>query len=207
MNKNKKVNTRLNKIDYLISNNTINKSISLLLILAMLFFSFIPEVLAADLNSQKQNVSAEIKQNEQKVKELDAQTKNISNEALKIQNEIDSKENELNKLESEASDLTGDIESMEKQAGEIKAKQEKNKELLKKRLRAMYMNGNLSYMEMLLASNNVLDFVSSYHLVKEITKMDKTLITNAEQEKQKLDALSVELETKKKTIKEKEQKI
>lgn len=207
MNKNKKVNTRLNKIDYLISNNTINKSISLLLILAMLFFSFIPEVLAADLNSQKQNVSAEIKQNEQKVKELDAQTKNISNEALKIQNEIDSKENELNKLESEASDLTTDIESMEKQAGEIKTKQEKNKELLKKRLRAMYMNGNLSYMEMLLASNNVLDFVSSYHLVKEITKMDKTLITNAEQEKQKLDTLSVELETKKKTIKEKEQKI
>ena len=112
MNKNKKVNTRLNKIDYLISNNTINKSISLLLILAMLFFSFIPEVLAADLNSQKQNVSAEIKQNEQKVKELDAQTKNISNEALKIQNEIDSKENELNKLESEASDLTTDIERM-----------------------------------------------------------------------------------------------
>ena len=131
MKKNKKVNTRLNKIDYLISNNTINKSISLLLILVMLFFSFIPEVLAADLNSQKQNVSAEIKQNEQKVKELDAQTKNISNEALKIQNEIDSKENELNKLESEASDLTTDIESMEKQAGEIKTKQEKNKELLK----------------------------------------------------------------------------
>ena len=46
MKKNKKVNSRFNKIDYLISNNTINKSISLLLILAMLFFSFIPEVLA-----------------------------------------------------------------------------------------------------------------------------------------------------------------
>ena len=193
-----------NKI-YLISKHTINK----LFILLFLFVTVVNTgyVLASNLTSQKQGITAEINKQQTMVKELEEQQKNISQEALNIQNEINSKENEINNLEAEASELADEIEEMERKAEEFRTSQEKTKEILKKRLRALYMNGNLTYVEMMLQSENVIDFFTNYNMVKKIADIDSKLVSNAEQEKQKLEALASELETKKKRVEEKENQI
>ena len=65
------------------------------------------------------------------------------------------------------------------------------------------MNGDMQYLEILLSSVNVTDFVSNYNMLREITRLDKELVTELTDEKQKITLYSQELETKKKLIAEK----
>ena len=47
------------------------------------------------------------------------------------------------------------------------------------------MNGDMQYLEILLSSVNVTDFLSNYNMLREITRLDKELVTELTDEKKK----------------------
>lgn len=184
----------------------LNKNKRLIILIILILVMQIP-TLATTLTDKKNNVKNEIKIQEEKVKKLNERTQKISKEALAIESEINAKDIEINKLQAETIALENEISEKEEESKKIKEEQERNKELLKKRLKAIYKNGNVSYLEMLLTSSDILEMMSSYNMIKEITKVDQKLLSSAEQEKQKLQALAIELETKKESVKQKEKEI
>ena len=155
------------------------------------------------LTEQKKEVEQKIKEQENTKQVLHAQASNLSNEISKINNELTEKEEKLNNINIQIDNLQTERKNTEKLIEEKKKRHETATETFKKRLKSIYMNGDMQYLEILLSSVNVTDFVSNYNMLREITRLDKELVTELTDEKQKITLYSQELETKKKLIAEK----
>ena len=77
---------------------------------------------------------------------------------------------------------------------------------LRKRLVALYKRGNFSYLDVLLSSTNIVDFVSNYFIVQEIAEYDsedlKELSDYSEQLKVTKELLLDDSKSKLKKLKE-----
>ena len=70
-------------------------------------------------------------------------------------------------------------------------------ELLKKRMVATYEAGETQYLDVLLRSKNLSDFLSSYFLIDELTNIDKQLINDLDDRKKSIDLSKQKLENEK----------
>ena len=76
------------------------------------------------------------------------------------------------------------------------------KKLLEERLITLYEAGETSYLDVLLNSKSISDFISNYYLISEIAKCDTELFADMEQEKIRIENDNKEVEEKKETLKE-----
>lgn len=105
---------------------------------------------------------------------------------------ISSYENEISELEVKIQNLNNDIIRKEKEIQEEKYKMKK--ELLDKKLVALYESGTISYLDMLLSSNSFSDFISKYYLVSIIAENDQELLSKIENMKNQIANEKEELE-------------
>ena len=73
----------------------------------------------------------------------------------------------------------------------------KKQETLKQRLVVIYESGETSYLDVLLNSSSLTDFISNYYLVSELTEMDTQLMEGLEKQKNEIEASKQEIETSK----------
>ena len=76
------------------------------------------------------------------------------------------------------------------------------KDLLEKRLVTMYELGETSFLDILLNSKSLSDFLSNYYLINEITNADRELLESVEREKIYNKELTDILSEKKSTLEE-----
>ena len=74
--------------------------------------------------------------------------------------------------------------------------------MFKQRLAAVYESGETSYLDFLLSSSSLTDFISNYYLVTELADMDTQLMEQLEKEKQEIENSKKEIETNKQTLTE-----
>ena len=103
---------------------------------------------------------------------------------------------EIETLEAQEKDLLAYIEKAEYELNSSNDRYEKQKELLEKRLVAMYELGSVSYLDLILNSKSITEFLSNYYLISEITSADEELLQNVEAEKKYNKKLKETLETK-----------
>ena len=187
--------------------NSKEKIVSILLIISIILTIIMPISYAESLNEKKQKVNNEIKNNENKVNQIKTEVNNISNDLKNIMNQITTKEEEINNLQVEAGDLSNEVKKMETEVNNLKKKQEEKQKLLKKRMKAIYMNGSVSYLELLANSEDLTTLISNYNMISQINEVDNKLINQTENERQKIDATSSEIQVKKKIVEEKKNAI
>ena len=73
-------------------------------------------------------------------------------------------------------------------------------ELIKKRMVAIYMSGDTRYIDVLLSSKDLSDFISSYYLVSEVTQMDAELLDKIQKQKEEIENAKKEIEDSKATL-------
>lgn len=183
------------------------KIVSIVLIISIILTIIMPISYAESLNEKKNRVNNEIKNNENKVSEIKNEVNKISKDVTNIMEQITKKEEEINNLQVEAGDLNNEIDKMEKEISNLKKKQEEKQELLKKRMKAIYMNGSVSYLELLANSEDLTTLISNYNMISQINEVDNKLIHQTQNERQKIDATSSEIQVKKKIIEEKKSAI
>ena len=199
----------------------INKFISILLI-----FVYIFNISAYSLATNKtniQNKENEININTDNIEDLDDQRNKIKEQLdatnieleyvqteisatlIKIQ-ELDDKirkyENENKELASKLETLEASIKETTQKLNEVTEDYEQKEEQLRNRLVALYEAGPILYIDVLLSSKTLSDFISRYYKILEIMEYDNKLIEVVENEKeeielskQKLDKEAEELKT------------
>lgn len=143
------------------------------------------------------------KLNQQK-KEVQNQLNNIKNEKNDASSELETINKQVYDLQSEISDLETKLlslnNSISKKEEEIKQKQEEllqKEELLKKRLVTLYKGGGISYLDVLLGSNNYIEMLSKFSAVNRIAEKDTELITQVSEQKTVIENQKTELENNK----------
>jgi murein DD-endopeptidase MepM/ murein hydrolase activator NlpD len=74
---------------------------------------------------------------------------------------------------------------------------------LKKRLTAMYIKGDISYLDFLLGSSNYIDMLANYDAVQQITEADGKMIDAIQKEKAEIQDAKKKIEENKKATEEK----
>ena len=73
---------------------------------------------------------------------------------------------------------------------------------LKKRLTAMYIQGDISYLDFLLGSSNYIDMLANYDAVQQITEADGKMIDAIQKEKQEIEEAKKKVEENKTKVEE-----
>ncbi len=111
-------------------------------------------------------------------------------------------EEEIATLQAEIDALNGEISTKE---NEIQTKEKQLKERmnqLKKRLTAMYIQGDISYLDFLLGSSNYIDMLANYDAVQQITEADGKMIDAIKKEKQEIEDAKKKIEENKAKVEE-----
>lgn len=132
------------------------------------------------------------------------------NEVDKLQSEIDEYQGSIDTLNDKLDDLNNSIKENEENLKEKQKEYNENSELLDERLVTIYEAGTVSYLDVLLSSDSLVDFISNYYLITELTSYDLDLLEQMQKEKQEIEDTKKQLEDDKKEVEnlkaEKEQK-
>lgn len=183
------------------------KILTIIIIVIMLACSYSNIIIkAATLGEQKQEVQEKKEETEAKLEYVQEE---LSKEVVKIQeldDTIKQTEEDINGLEAELSDLQTRIDEIVKTLNTIEESYVENEDLLEQRLVANYEVGDITYLDMLMNSANIVDFLSSYYSIQEIVKYDIELLEQIEKEKKQVEDSKKELDEKKAALKLKKAK-
>ena len=112
----------------------------------------------------------------------------------KLDEKIAGSEQEITKLNEKVENLKVELVNIETQLKEAEEKYEKQKELLEARLIAVYEAGDTQYLDVLLKSRSLSEFLSNYYLVTELASYDMELLEDTEQKKKVVDLAKQKLE-------------
>lgn len=161
---------------------------------------------AATLGEQKQEVQEQKQEAEQKLEYVQEE---LSSAVVKIQeldDTIKQAENDINGLESELKDLQTKIDEIALKLEKVENSYIENEDLLQQRLVATYEAGDVTYLDMLMHSASVVDFLSNYYAIQEIIQSDVELLQEIEEEKEEVKNAKQILEEQKATLKVKKAK-
>lgn len=172
-------------------------------LLAITIFLNVGFVYAGDVDGLKEKqkeVETKLKSTQKKLKEKESEMSEVEKEIKKLDEEINTAAEEIKKVEKNISDVEEDMVITEEELEEAQGKIDEKNEVLSARLRTMYKNGNVSYLEVLLGAEDFTDFISRLDLVQKIADQDVSLLRYMQEQRDIIENKKKELEIKKKLL-------
>jgi surface antigen/peptidoglycan hydrolase CwlO-like protein len=167
-----------------------SKSKVALLVAAALFaFSlvFSPLALATNLQERINNLS---EQNSDRSEELD----DLSDEATSLQDKIDKLQAKINTIQSQINKHQEEISKLENEIAKAEKELDKQKGLLGTNIRAMYLEGDISTLEMLATSKDLSDFVDKQQYRNSVQSQIRETLDKVNELKRELSEKRVTVE-------------
>ena len=160
-------------------------------------------VTQSDINKQKQEQETNKNKINEKQSQID-QVEEIKDATQKEVEELNSKiteyQGQISNLDLQISDANTKIKDEEQKLQKAESDYKDQEELIKKRMVAVYTSGDTSYLDVLLSSKSLSDFISSYYLVSEVTQMDAELLDKIQKQKEEIENTKKELEDSKNSL-------
>lgn len=138
-------------------------------------------------NNRLKYVQSELSVSLQKIQELDDSIVKYTEELNKLQNQVNTLENEIKVTEEE----------LAKNEEEYKRKEN----LFKRRVVALYEAGETTYLDVLLSSKGLMDFLSNYYMLEEIMQYDDELLKEVESRRKEIEEKRADQEKRNSTLK------
>ncbi|HEY5561298.1 MAG TPA: NlpC/P60 family protein [Clostridiaceae bacterium] len=155
-------------------NRTLKIFLSALLINSMV----ISTVFAEPISQQLQNQQNKLAQDKSSLKTVQDQKNAMEISIENLDNQIQNQMSKITENKNLISQKQLDIKATELEIQKIDEDIIKDQTLLNVRIKAMYMNGNDSYAEVLLSAKGLSDFISKVEIVKKVMEFDKKTVKN-----------------------------
>lgn len=171
-----------------------------LLACCLLMTGFAEDGALSTLNSQYQQL--EQQRNDLQTKVNEAKTAKAKQQAIKNQltSEVNILSGQIEILEQKIAYYEDEIARNEESIDSLNAKIDDNYQLLKKRLRAMYMAGDASTLELIFGGETYSDSVSTAVYLKSIAKHDQQLIDDLVADRREVEDKQAEVDAAKADI-------
>lgn len=150
-----------------------------------------------DLQDQASDINATIKEQESRRDEIKEERATALDEIESIENSIGKYEVEIENLESEISSLESDIEKKKEEIKQLEEDYKQKDKQLQEKLVFAQKYGQISYLDVLLGSDNFMDFISNAHIVSELTEADNQMMEEIEKSQKQIEKVKKELESEK----------
>ncbi len=171
------------------------KILSVLLII-MLLTSVTFSIFAysqADLDAIQAQIDEKKAEKEEVGTELDGTLAEI--EALDVL--INQSQAELTSLQEQITNLETSIAQKEAELIQKQQEYDESYKLLQERLVVMYERGDISYLEILLNSTSMIDFLNNYNSLSQLVECDKELLETIEKQQKEIEQSKTDLENQK----------
>lgn len=128
------------------------------------------------LQKEQDKINAQIKQTRTLMTQASREKKSVSQAIEELDLKLTQAENELSTVEDQLTQLEGQIAVTTRELERASDEASGQKELLKKRVRVMYENGNVGYMSVIMDSTSFSDFISRVDFLKKIVDFDMNLL-------------------------------
>lgn len=170
-----------------------------------------------DLKKDYNELEKEIEANQKKLENIQNQQasnaekmKLLSSQAEAISSQLDVLNSQLSVLNADIADYDREISALDKKIADAQSKIDKidadisaTQEKISERLRATYMAGSSSWIEILLESDSISSLLLRIQLLASVTENDNKLISKLEKQIEELNAAKAELDKDKNALEEK----
>ena len=153
-----------------------------------------------DLQTQQKELQVQLNESNEQLQEVQSQLSENLQQIEKLDERIRTSENEIEELDAQVKSLQEEIASIQSQLDVAEKNYEKQKDIMEKRLVAIYEAGDTKYLDVLLNSSNISDFLSNYYLITEIASVDKSLLDDVETEKKEIELAKQKLQTNQESL-------
>lgn len=168
------------------------KKILSLILAAVLIVGGVITVSATDINDLEQRqaeLEAEQQKNKEKLEKENAAVEEQQGEVDKINAQIEAVSTDIRACHQNILKIEGDIEEKQTQIDAANEKIEANMDVLRQRLKAIYIAGDVSSLEIILGAKDFSDFLDKLQVVQYVSAHDEDLINKIQKQ---LDAISAE---------------
>lgn len=155
-----------------------------LLLAALCFAALVAPVLANELEQQLTDVQRQMEAQQNKVDKAQRQVDSVAAQLYAVQSELDSALGDYKSIQKQLKDTEEQIDVNE----ELIAKTERNLEIrskvLNKRMRDIYENGQISYVDVLLGAADFTDFATRVDILRRVLNQDVSLISKIKAERE-----------------------
>ena len=153
-----------------------------------------------DLQNQKNELQGQIDEANEQIENLQIELTENLEQLNNLNLKITTYEQEVASLEENLSELATEVEEITDKLVVIEENYNIQREALIDRVVALYEAGDILYLDVLLNSNSVSEFVSNYFLIQEIVKYDNELLETIEIQKTQIETIKDTLTKRKETL-------
>lgn len=147
-----------------------------------------------DLTNQLDQIQQQV--NDQNAKKVDAETVigSVSEQLRQIEEQLHQASAELGIIQQQRVAVENDITINERQLQEAQKRLEGREAVFYKRVRDIYINGRLSYLDVVIGSKDFNDFANRLEVLRRIINSDINLINEIKKERADIEARKQQLE-------------
>ena len=180
--------------------NKLMKKINILMCIFISITILLSNVIYAITSSELKNQQSDL---DKKIEETNLELDVVQTQMSKELEKINSLNAEISSYQTEIEYLNTEISAKQISIIEQEEKYSKQKELLEKRLVALYESGTTTYLDVLLASESLSNFISNYYLISQLAEYDQELLDEIETTKKQIENDKATLETSKQELENK----
>ena len=150
-----------------------------------------------ELKLKKSEIENKVTKSNEQMEFIEGELSSILVQVEDLQNKIKIKKSEIELLNSQEAVLKDQIDIAKEELKSVSEYYDKQKKIAEERLVAMQEMSETTYLDVLLNSKSLRDFISNYYLITEIVTTDKELLTS-------VSKLKTEYELKKSSLEAKE---
>lgn len=161
---------------------------------------------SSELKQQEKQTQSDINDAKDEQQQIRNQMTAIQKEVEELNSKISNYENEILDLKDQIEDTEKNIENAQKELDETQKKLEEKQEILERRIVTSYKMGDTTYLDVLLNSDSLTSFLSSYYFIERMADQDNKLIeaitetkNQIEESKKVLEDSKIKLEDAKKS--------
>lgn len=185
------------------------KVIAILIAMVLVLGMTVP-AMAVGVDDKKEELEAveqDMLSTQDALEDVELKQQDVSIQLEKLDKQLEQKQAELDKANADLDETKKQLEETEKALEQAIKEAEHQQQLLDSRVRAMYMNDQVSILEMILSAQSVSDLIMRVEMAAKITQCDNDLLTQMRklqddiaQKKQAIEEQKLHIEQQKQLI-------
>ncbi|KMO86789.1 peptidase M23 [Megasphaera cerevisiae DSM 20462] len=171
------------------------KYIAIWVTAALLSPSFVVFAEDEDLQNQLSDVQGQMNEQTQKKNDADAVIGNVFDKLRVIQENLDAAVRDYKAISDQLAQTEAQIKETQAKLEQEEAKLQTREGVFRKRIRDIYMHGQLSYLDVVLGAKDFSDFANRVDLLRRIISSDMELITSIKEQRNQINESKQLLET------------
>ena len=140
-----------------------------------------------DLHTQQEELQNQINEATGQLEDVQDELSENLQQVQKLDERIANSQSELDELNAQITELQTSIDEVGARLKEAEDRYNRQQEILETRLVAMYEAGETNYLDVILSSRSISDFLSNYFLITELAGYETDLLDEMEEQKDEID--------------------